>query len=72
MIVRIDTIASDNGGQMGIGGWVVEEEEYTVCTKRYVRWQIRECQVIAGRGGVYICRGMTNVMFYDNGDSDGG
>ena len=44
MIVGIDTIASDDGGHRGAGGgggeeqgWIVEEGEYTVSTKRYVR-----------------------------------
>ena len=57
MIVGIDTIASDDGGHRGTGGgggeeqgWIVGEGEYTVCTK-YVRWQIRVCQV----GEVYVC-----------------
>ena len=66
MIVGIDTIASDDGGHRGTGGgggeeqgWIVGEGEYTVSTKRYVRWQIGECQVTGGRGD-----GMTNVMLY--------
>ena len=29
-----------------------------------------ERQVTGGRGGVCMCTGMTNVMFYDNGDTD--
>ena len=64
MVVGIDTIASDDGGHRGTGGggWeeqggIVGEGEYTVYTKRYVRWQIRVCQVTGGRGGVCMCTG---------------
>jgi hypothetical protein len=49
---------------------IVGEGKYTVCTKRYVRLQIWECQVNGGRGGVCMCTGMTNAIFYDNGDTD--
>ena len=48
MIVDKDTIASDDGGHRGTGGGGGEEQggivgqgEYTVWTKRSVRWQIR-------------------------------
>ena len=78
MMVGIDTVASDDGGHRGTGGgggeeqgWIVGEGEYTVCTKRYVRWQIRVCQVTGGRGGVCMCTGMTNALFYGYGDTDG-
>ena len=63
IIEGIDTIiASHDGGHRGTGGTGVEvgEGEYTVSTKRYVRWQIGECQVTGGRGGVCMCTGMTN------------
>ena len=61
MISGIDTIASDDGGHRGTGGGdgeerggIVGEGKYTVSTKRYVRWQIEECQVTGG-GEVYVC-----------------
>ena len=63
MIVCIDTIASDDGGHRGSGGGG-GEDEYIVCMKRYVRWQT------GGRRGVCMCTGMTNAMFYGNGDTD--
>ena len=60
MIVGIDTIASDDGGHRDMGGGVGEEQGWIVgqlSTKRYVRWQIWECQVTGGRGGVCMCTG---------------
>ena len=71
MISGIDTIPSDDGGHRGTGGgvgeeqrWIVGEGEYTVWTKRYVRWQIRVCQVTGGRGGVCMCTGWHAYAVY--------
>jgi hypothetical protein len=70
MIVGIDTVASDDDNYRGTGrgggekqGWIVGQEKYTVCTNCYVWWQIWECQVTGGRGGVCMCTGMTNAIF---------
>ena len=29
-----------------------------------------KCQVTGGRGGICMCTGMTNAMFYGNGNTD--
>jgi hypothetical protein len=57
----LNTIRSDDGGHRGTGGgggeeqgWIVGEGVYTVCTERYLRWEIRVCQVTGG-GEVYVC-----------------
>jgi hypothetical protein len=72
--VGIDTIASDDGGHRGtVGGGGEEQggrENVKEYTKRYVRWQIWECPVTGGRGGVCMCTGMTNALFYGNGDTN--
>ena len=52
-------------------GWIiVGRENIKVSTKRSVRWQIGECEVTGGRGGLCMCTGMTNAMFYGNVDTD--
>ena len=40
------------------------EGEYTVCTKRFVRWQIRECPVTGGRGDVWMGTGWHACAVY--------
>ncbi len=45
-------------------GWKVGEGVYTVCTKCYVRFQIWECQVTRGRGGVCKCTGWHACAVY--------
>jgi hypothetical protein len=62
MIVGIDTIASDDGGHRGTGGGGGEEQRWIVGEGEYK--QIWECQVTGGRGGVCMCTGKTNAMFY--------
>jgi hypothetical protein len=71
MIVSINTIASDDGGHRGTGGgggeeqgWIAGKGKYTVITKRYVRWQIGECEVTGGRGGDCMCTGWHACAVY--------
>ena len=58
-------MATKGYGRRGWGGTVVDsegEKEYTVCTKPYVLWQIRECHVhrsgemyVYARDGMHVC-----------------
>jgi hypothetical protein len=55
--------AREEGVGRNRGGWW-GRQNIIVSTKRYVRWQIWECQVTGGRGGVCMCTGWHACVVY--------